>query len=97
MATYITLIKLTEKGISHVKNSPARLERTREAFRSVGADIKEYYMVFGQYDAVAIMEAPDDETASRLALMIGAEGNIRTETMRAFNEDEARKMLELMP
>jgi uncharacterized protein with GYD domain len=97
MATYISLINYTEKGISHVKNSPARLQEAREAFKSMGGEIREYFLVLGQYDAVAILEAPDDETATRLSLMIGAQGNVRTETLRAFTEEESRGILDSLP
>jgi uncharacterized protein with GYD domain len=53
--------------------------------------------VSGQYDAVVIGEAPDDETAMKLALLIGSQGNIRTETLRAFTEDEYRKIIAALP
>jgi uncharacterized protein with GYD domain len=49
-----------------------------------------YYLTMGQYDAVAISEAPDDQTIAKLALGAGARGNVRTETMRAFTDEEAR-------
>jgi uncharacterized protein with GYD domain len=51
----------------------------------------------GQYDAVVIAEGPDDETAAKLALLIGAQGNIRTQTLRAFTEDEYRKVIAALP
>jgi uncharacterized protein with GYD domain len=63
----------------------------------MGAELKAFYLVMGQYDAVVISEAPNDETVGKLVLMIGAQGNIRTETLRAFTEDEYRKMITALP
>jgi uncharacterized protein with GYD domain len=51
----------------------------------------------GRYDAVVIGEAPDDETATKLALTLGSAGAIRTETMRAFTEAEYRNIIAALP
>ncbi len=90
MATYITLLRYTQQGIKNLSESPARLDDAREGFREMGAELREYYATTGQYDAVVISEAPNDETVAKLSLAIGKQGNVRTETMRAFSEDEYR-------
>ena len=97
MATYITLIRFTEQGIRNVKESPARLDKARNAFQAMGAELKAFYLVSGQYDHVVISEAPDDETVAKVALSIGSQGNVRTETLRAFTEDEYRKLIAELP
>ena len=97
MATFITLIRTTQKGIEEIKNSPARLDAAKQAFKSMGAELKQFYLVMGQYDMVVIGEAPDDETAAKLSLAIGAQGAISTETMRAFTEEEYRKIISALP
>jgi len=97
MATYISLIKFTEKGVANIKESPARLDAAKKAFQAMGAEMKQWYMVLGQYDAVVISEGSDDETAAKLLLTIGAQGNIRTETFRAFTEEEYRKIIAALP
>ena len=97
MATFITLIRYTEQGIANIKEGPARLEAAKQAFQAMGAELKEFYLVMGQYDEVVIAEAPDDETAAKLALAIGAGGAIRTETLRAWPEDEYRKIIAALP
>lgn len=97
MATYITLVKFTQQGIQNVKESLLRLDRVRDAFSSAGAELKAFYSVMGSYDSVVISEAPNDETVAKLALSIGAEGNVRTETLRAFTEDEYRQMISELP
>ncbi len=97
MATFITLIRFTQEGAEKIKESPARLDAARQLFRAMGAELKEFYLVMGQYDAVAICEGPDDETAAKAALTIGAGGAIRTETLRAWPENEYRKIVAALP
>ena len=97
MPTYITLISFTQKGVENVKESPARLDAAKELFKSMGAELKSFYLTMGQYDAIIISEGPDDETVAKLALQIGAAGNIRTESFRAFTEDEFRKITTALP
>lgn len=97
MPTYITLIRWTEKGIENVKDSPNRLDAAKKAFQAAGAELKEFFLVQGRYDIVIVSEAPDDETVAKLALAIGSKGAIRTETLRAFPEDEYRKIIAALP
>jgi uncharacterized protein with GYD domain len=97
MPTYIILLRYTQQGIGDIKESPKRLDAAKQAFRAMGAELKQWYLVAGQYDAVVIGEAPDDETVMKLALSIGARGAVRTETLRAFTEDEYRKIIASLP
>ena len=97
MPTYVTLISYTQRGVENMKESPARLDAAKEVYQSMGAEIKAFYLAMGRYDAVVISEGPDDETAAKLALTIGAAGAVRTETMRVFNEDEYRKLISELP
>jgi uncharacterized protein with GYD domain len=92
MPTYATLIRYTEQGVKTFKDLPSRLEETRKAGEAVGAKLIAFYLTMGQYDAVVISDAPDDATVAKLALAAAGRGNVRTETMRAFTEDEARKI-----
>jgi uncharacterized protein with GYD domain len=93
MPTYISLLHYTQQGIQDIKNAPKRLNNARKAYQVAGAKLKEFYLVMGQYDAVAIAEAPDEATVAMLVLSTGALGNVRSETMRAFTEDEYRKIV----
>ena len=97
MATYISLIRYTQQGVENMKQSPARLDVAKQVFQAMGAELKGFYLVMGQYDAVVVSEGPDDETAVKLALAIGSAGAIRTETLRAFTEDEYRNIIAALP
>ena len=97
MPTYVVLLRFTQKGIETIKEGPARLDAAKKTFAAAGASIKASYLTMGRYDLVAIVEAPDDATIASLALAGGAQGNLRTETMRAFPEDEMRKIIASLP
>jgi uncharacterized protein with GYD domain len=97
MPTFITLGKYTQKGIENIKEGPFRLDEAKKAFKAVGAEIKEFYLVNGEYDMVVIVEAPDDEIVAKLALIIGSKGTSRSVTLRAFREDEYRKIISELP
>ena len=97
MPTYITLIHYTEQGVKTFKELSQRIDETKSAGEAVGAKLVGYYLTMGQYDAVAISEAPDDQTIAKLALAAGARGNVRTETMRAFTAEEALQIATELP
>ena len=88
MSEYVLLIRFTHQGIEKIKESPNRLKTWKKMLEDVGAKLKAHYLVLGQYDMVHIIEAPDDETVARLSLQLGSLGNIRMETLRAFNENQ---------
>lgn len=93
MPTYITLIRYTNKGIENIKELPDRVDAAREAFRSLGGNMKAFYLTMGHYDAVSIGEAPNDETMAKALLALGSQGNVQTETLKAFTEDETKKII----
>ena len=97
MPTYVTLVSYTQKGIENMKESPTRLETAKGLFKSMGGELKEFYLAMGRYDAVVISEGPDDETATKVAMTIASAGAIRTETFRVFTEDEYRKIISELP
>ncbi|HXJ84568.1 MAG TPA: GYD domain-containing protein [Candidatus Methylomirabilis sp.] len=97
MATYIILLGFTQKGIETIKEGPARLDRAKQAFKAAGAELKAFYLVTGRYDAVALVEAPSDDVVARVVLTAGSMGTIRSETLRAFTEDEFRKIVASLP
>jgi uncharacterized protein with GYD domain len=92
MPTYIALISFTQKGAETIKDGPNRLDAAKQRIRDAGAELKAFYLVTGQYDAVSIIEAPNDEVVAKIAMRTAALGFVRTQTCRAFSEDDYRKM-----
>ena len=97
MPTYVTLIHYSDQGIKTFKDLPSRLEETRRVGEPLGAKLVAYYLTMGRYDAVVVSDAPDDETIAKLAIAAGGRGNVRTETLRAFTEEEAKKIAADLP
>ena len=97
MPTYIKLGRWTQQGIEKVKESPARLDAFKQLVKSVGGEVKAVYMVTGQYDILTVIEAPSDDVVAKVALAAASKGGIRTETLRAFTEDEYRKIVADLP
>ena len=97
MPTYITLMKWTQQGVKTAKDAPARLDAAKQLVKSLGGEIKDFYLVMGEYDFVLVSEAPDDETVAKAIIMTGMQGTVSTQTMRAFTEDEYRKIIASLP
>ena len=97
MPTYITLARWTQQGIEKVKESPARLKAFKQLVKSAGGEVKGFYMVTGQYDMVIVTEAPNDEAVATITLATASKGGVKTETLRAFTEDEYRKIVAALP
>ena len=93
MATYIMLNHFTEQGMRAIRDTTSRAEAVRETARRMGVTVRDIYGTMGQYDSVALFEAPDEETITAFALALGQAGNIRTQILRAFNRDEMKGVL----
>jgi uncharacterized protein with GYD domain len=94
MPTYVTLINWTDQGVKGFKDTVDRYEAARDAMSGMGASFKDVYWTVGPYDIVAIVEAPDDESATAALLATASQGNIRTSTLRAFSADEMRSVIQ---
>lgn len=97
MPTYIALTNITDQGIRNMKDLSRRLQNADQTFTQMGAQLREVYLVMGQYDYIVVAEAPDDETMARIALAVAGQGNVRTQTMRAFDRTEMLKLVEGLP
>ena len=93
MPHYVVLMNFTEQGVKDVKNILPRIANARQLAPSKGATLHSYFMTLGQHDAVAVIEAPDDETIASLVLSVGGAGNLRSTTLRAFTIDEIPDVL----
>jgi uncharacterized protein with GYD domain len=97
MGTYILLVNSTDQGAKGVREIPDRQAASRETARSLGIVRKNVYMTFGPYDFVQIIEAPSDEAVAKYVLTVNSKGNVRTTTMRAFDEAEHFAFLKDLP
>ncbi|MFQ5961935.1 MAG: GYD domain-containing protein [Candidatus Methylomirabilales bacterium] len=93
MPTYVILGKYSLQGIRKIKGTTKRADAFRTLAKKMGARVKEIYWTMGQYDVVTIIDAPDDATATRLLLAAGSMGNVQTETLRAYTQNEVARIL----
>jgi len=94
MATFVSLITLTQRGGEDVKHTVDRANSFRQTAEKAGASVKDVYWTLGNYDGVLIFDAPDDETATSLMLSLGAAGNVRTQTLRAFDSERIKPIVD---
>jgi uncharacterized protein with GYD domain len=94
MGKYILLLNWTDQGIRNVKDTIKRAESFRSYLEKRGGKLSDILYTFGQYDIVAIAELPSDEMAMSVSLGTGALGNVRVTTLKAFNLDETRRIVD---
>ncbi len=97
MPGYIMLQKFTPKGLADLKGSPGRVEGAKTAAQKMGIRVIGVWRTMGQYDAVTVVDAPNDEAASLLSLASASTGNVTTETMRAYSEEEWKALVGKLP
>ena len=94
MPTHIIQSQWTDQGIRSVKESAKRLELGKKKLKEMGGEIKAFFMTTGAYDMLAVVEVPNDEVLAAHLLWLGSQGNLRTQTVRAFTEEEHRKIVD---
>lgn len=93
MVTFISLCTFTDQGIRTIKESTKRADMVMEAASKFGSKLTHLYWTQGQYDLISIIEAPDDASATAFGLAIASAGNVRMQTLRAFNRNEMNSIL----
>ncbi len=96
MATYIGLFNFTAQGVSNIKDSPKRAEKFKALVKKAGGKVRETFWTMGHYDGVVIFDAPGDEAAAQILLTLGAKGNVKNETLRAFDAKEFASIVKRM-
>jgi uncharacterized protein with GYD domain len=88
MARYVVLFDWTDQGVRDAKDTVQRVGQARGAFQEKGITIEQVYWTMGHHDLVAVLTAPDDATLSAALLRLAGAGNVRSKTLRAFDETE---------
>ena len=93
MASYVCLIQFRDQGIRNIKDTVKRGDAAIAEAQKMGMKIVEEFWTMGAYDAVVVVEAPDDETVSAFMLKVGSLGNVKGQTLRAFHRNEMERIL----
>jgi uncharacterized protein with GYD domain len=93
MARFVLLGTFTDQGISKVQDTVKRAQNAKALAKKAGAEMVEVHWLLGRFDLMAIVEAPDDETMTAVALSLGKLGNVKTQTLRAFTAEEMDKII----
>lgn len=97
MATFITTIKFTEKGIAAIKDTCKRAAAFKAAAKKMNVKVSNIYWTLGRFDGVIVFEAKDDEAATAAMLRLSSQGNVQTSTSRAYDAGEMEKVLGMLP
>ena len=93
MVTYVMLLNWTDQGIKNVKDSPKRLDAVKKLAKDMGGEVKSFFMTLGAYDLVLIVEMSNNDKLASFALKLGSLGNVRSTTLKAYSEDEYRRII----
>jgi uncharacterized protein with GYD domain len=94
---YVTLYRYTDQGARAIRNAVELAQRWHQEAERRGVKVLALYWLQGQYDALTILEGPDEDEVMALLLAIGAEGSLRTETVRGYSIDDLARMLGKLP
>jgi uncharacterized protein with GYD domain len=94
MVRYVMLLKFTPEGLATIQDSPSRSESFAAAVAKTGGRVENGYWTIGEYDSVCVFTAPDEATATVLALDLAKQGNVSTNLLRAFDHGEFQNILE---
>jgi uncharacterized protein with GYD domain len=93
MPSYLSLLNWTHQGVTDAEESAKRIEAFRQSVSDAGGRLIFLYMLMGEYDFASLIEVESDEIAAELMIRLGEKGNVRSQTMRAFTEDESKTLL----
>ena len=93
MAIYIVLVNFTDQGVRNLEDTTKRADAIRVMAKKFGVTCKDLYWTLGSYDSVGIFEAPDDASMAAFLASVGALGNVRTQTLRAFSQADMSGIL----
>jgi uncharacterized protein with GYD domain len=97
MQTYVILYKFTDQGIKNIKDIPRLMEDNIKNFEATGGKVIGVYTLMGEYDIISIGEAPSDEIVMTFLMALGARGNVRTTTLKAFTKEQFTAMVKKLP
>jgi uncharacterized protein with GYD domain len=87
MAKFVMLTTLTDEGRKTITEKPERFKEVNKEVEAMGAKVLAQYAVLGPYDFINILEAPNNEAVSKVAIALGSRGTLQTMTLAAMDID----------
>ena len=94
MSTFLMLSTLGPEGMATLREHPERLRQVNDEVEAMGARVVAQWALLGQYDFATVLEAPDEQTMTRVAVALGARGTLKTKTLTAVPIDEFLRTLD---
>ncbi len=93
MGRYIMFSTLTDEGRKTIRMRPERIKEVNKEIEKMGAKVIGQYAVLGLYDFVNIIDAPDNETITRISIELGSRGTVQLLTLSAITIDSFEEKL----
>lgn len=93
MARYVSLFHFTKQGVSNINKSPARAQAFIKSAKKAGVTVEALLWTIGEYDGLVILRAKNEAKVLSLLAKLAAAGNVRTETLQAFDAKEFTALL----
>jgi uncharacterized protein with GYD domain len=93
MATYISTVKFTPQGVAAIRDTGKRANAFKSAAKKLGVKVSNIYWTLGPFDGLVIMDAPDEQAVTAAMLQLAAQGNVQTQTARAFGANEIDEII----
>ena len=93
MPIYVMLANWTDQGVRTIEDNPKRVDAARKSLEDMGGKFISVHMTMGAYDMIVTYDAPDDAVAARFTLLLGKQGNVRTQSLKAFPEEAYRQIV----
>jgi uncharacterized protein with GYD domain len=97
MTTYVALVNFTEQGVQNFRDTRQRADNFRAMADQAGVTVRDVFWLLGRYDGLLLLDAPDEETVTALMLALASLGNVRTQTLRAYDSSEIGTILGRVP
>ncbi len=88
MSTFLMLSTLGPEGMATLRDNPGRIHEVNSEVDAMGARVVGQWALLGEFDFATIVEAPDEKTVARVAVLLGARGTLKTKTLTALPVEE---------
>lgn len=97
MPLFISLMRMTPKGLAELKQSPERGQISQERVERLGGRSLGLFATMGPYDFVQIFEMPSESLMMEYLLTARQDGHVEPLILRAFDTTEWGSIVEKIP